>query len=259
MTTLADIDIHTEGSGDDVVVMVHGWPDTYRLWDGQVAALKDHFRCVRFTLPGFDLAKPRRGYSLDDVVDVIRQVVDAASPGKPVTLMLHDWGCAFGYQYVMRHPDRVKRLVGVDIGDASSKRFLRSLSAKQKLMIFGYQSWLALAWALGPTLGDPMTRWMAKALHAPADRAYVSSHMNYPYYIQWTGAHGGYKGMKPLVPPCPMLFFYGTRKPFLFHSREWAQELAQRPGCQVVPLNAGHWVMLDQAKEFNQTVLNWLG
>ena len=39
--------------------MVHGWPDTYRLWDGQVEALKDRYRCVRFTLPGFDAAQPR--------------------------------------------------------------------------------------------------------------------------------------------------------------------------------------------------------
>ena len=44
--------------------MIHGWPDTYRLWDAQVAFFKDRYRCVRFTLPGFDIDKPRRAFSV---------------------------------------------------------------------------------------------------------------------------------------------------------------------------------------------------
>ena len=54
-----DVEVHVEGEGAETIVMVHGWPDTYRLWDSAVAALKDRYRCVRFTLPGFDAAKPR--------------------------------------------------------------------------------------------------------------------------------------------------------------------------------------------------------
>src|SRR5438045_1806199 len=53
--------------------MIHGWPDTWRLWDGQVPALSDRYRCVRFTLPGFDVSQPKRAYSVDEVVDAIRR------------------------------------------------------------------------------------------------------------------------------------------------------------------------------------------
>ena len=49
------IPIYVEGEGSETIVMVHGWPDTYRLWDDTVAHLKDRYRCVRFTLPGFDV------------------------------------------------------------------------------------------------------------------------------------------------------------------------------------------------------------
>ena len=49
------IDVRAEGQGPRTVVMVHGWPDTYRVWDAQVAALQGQYRCVRFTLPGFDI------------------------------------------------------------------------------------------------------------------------------------------------------------------------------------------------------------
>ncbi|WP_274378911.1 hypothetical protein [Deinococcus cavernae] len=31
---IEDTDIHIEGEGSQTIVMIHGWPDTYRLWDG---------------------------------------------------------------------------------------------------------------------------------------------------------------------------------------------------------------------------------
>lgn len=59
--SIQDVEIHFEGDGAQTVVMLHGWPDSYRLWDSTVEALKDRFCCARFTLPGFDLARaPRR-------------------------------------------------------------------------------------------------------------------------------------------------------------------------------------------------------
>ena len=45
------IDVFVEGEGGESIVMIHGWPDTYRLWDAQADFLRDRYRCVRFTLP----------------------------------------------------------------------------------------------------------------------------------------------------------------------------------------------------------------
>ncbi len=253
------IDVHVEGDGADTLVMVHGWPDTYRLWDTQVEAFAAHHRCVRFTLPGFDVARPRRASSLDEVVAFIAAVVDAASPGRPVILLLHDWGCAFGYEYAMRHPSRVRRIVGVDVGDAGSAAHVRSLGWKARAMVLAYQWWLVLAWRLGGRWGDAMTRRMARLARAPAEAALVGACMNYPYDIAWTGSHGSYRQRTRFDPPCPMLYVYGRRKPFMFHSPQWAEALAGRAGSRVVPLEAGHWLMRQQAAAFNAAVLGWLG
>jgi pimeloyl-ACP methyl ester carboxylesterase len=252
------IDIHIDGEGDDTIVMIHGWPDTWRLWDAQVEALKSRWRCVRFTLPGFDVTQARRAYSLAELVAFFEQVVRAVSPGRPVSLMLHDWGAVFGYQFAMAHPSLVTRIVGVDIGDTGSSEYLRSLRLPAKLGIFAYQAWLAIAWRIGGALGDRMTRGMARALKVPSDLRDVGSCMNYPYDIQWTGSHGSYKHLAAVEPSCPMLFIYGRRKPFLFHSPEWAQRLAGRPGNRVVPMEARHWVMRDQPDAFNTAVIDWL-
>jgi pimeloyl-ACP methyl ester carboxylesterase len=74
------IDIYIEGAGDETIVMIHGWPDTYRLWDAQVEAFKGRFRCVRFTLPGFDVDKPRQAYSRAQLIDTFKHIVEQTCP-----------------------------------------------------------------------------------------------------------------------------------------------------------------------------------
>jgi pimeloyl-ACP methyl ester carboxylesterase len=158
------IDVFIEGAGPRTVVMIHGWPDTHRLWDSTVTALKDRYRCVRFTLPGFDPDKPARPTSLPEMVNLFGAIVDAVCPDRPVTLVLHDWGCIFGYEFATRHPGQVERIVAVDIGDYNSDAYARTLTGKAKWQIFSYQCWLALAWALGTN-----TQWRAGRPHDPLD------------------------------------------------------------------------------------------
>ena len=99
---------------------------------------------------------------------------------------------------------------------------------------------------------------MARALTSPGDPRFIDSRMNYPYDITWTGSHGSYRGMVRFEPPVPMLFVYGKRKPFLFHTPAWADDLAMRPGNQVRAFTTGHWVMSQQPQQFNQVVDAWL-
>jgi pimeloyl-ACP methyl ester carboxylesterase len=252
------IEVHVEGDGAETIVMVHGWPDTYRLWDAAVEFLRARFRCVRFTLPGFDAAKPRRIYTVDELAGFLRAVVTRASPGRKVILMLHDWGCAFGYEFTMRHPELVSRLVGVDIGNP--KGLARALSLREKLVVVAYQWWLALSWKIGGRLGDRMSLQMARWMKCPSDRRFISSCMAYPYYVAHFGGEQAYRRqMQSFRPSCPMLFVYGRRKPVMFHTRAWVDELlARRRENQAIEFDTGHWVMLQQPARFNQVVGGWL-
>lgn len=255
--SVGGVDIHIEGAGAESIVMVHGWPDTYRLWDSAVQALKGRFRCVRFTLPGFDAAKERRAYTLDELIAFLAGVIDRVCPGQKVILMLHDWGCVFGYQFYLRHPDRVSRIVGVDIGDPSSAQ--RAMTRREKAIALTYQVWLAMAWRIGGRIGDWMVRSMARRARCPSDPAPMSSFMGYPYFVLWFGGRKSYRRHgRRFEPACPMLFVYGRRKPIRFHAKEWADALAARPGNQVVEFDCGHWVMSNQPERFNQVVGAWL-
>jgi pimeloyl-ACP methyl ester carboxylesterase len=257
MSTIDGVNVHVEGTGDTAIVMVHGWPDTWRMWEPQVAAFRDRYRCVRFSLPGFEPGSARAAHSLDEIVALLRDIVDEVSPDRPVILMLHDWGCVFGTQYYAAHPDRVSRIVMVDIGDP--RTLLGAWGPRELFLVGAYQSVLAAAWVVGGRAGDVMTRAMARVLRFPGDRALVHAGMDYPYFIQLTGRHGSYRRLTPFAPTCPVYFAYGRRKPLQFFAPAWADTLAKSPANRVVAYDTGHWVTVEAAEEFNRSVLEWLG
>ena len=254
IVSIAGIEVHVDGDpAAETIVMVHGWPDTYRLWDKQVEYLKVRYRCIRFTLPGFDESQMRRIYTLDEVTGLLRQIVEQLSPGRKVTLMAHDWGCVFGYEFYLRNPGLVSRIVGVDIG--SQKGLRRELTPRAKFYILAYQVWLAIAWRIGGPLGDWMTRKMARWVRSKSDPRFIASRMNYAYYLTWFGGEQSLRRQAQLfTPACPMLFIYGKRKFFMFHSQAWLAALGQQRGSKAVGFDTGHWVMLQQPEGFNQVV-----
>ncbi len=250
-----------EGAPQGTVVLLHGWPDTAALWDATVAALSTRWRCVRFTLPGFAAGDTPGARTLGQIVEMLHQVVLQADGGRPVTLLLHDWGCLFGYHFMRLHPALVQRVIGVDIGDAGSRAHRADLTFKQGLAVIGYQWWLAAAWRIGGSVGDAMARRIARAMRVPTPVAQIRAQMGYPYWITWTGTFGSYRAARPFAagePAVPMCFIYGSRKPFMFHSRGWTEALAARPGCRVLAMKTGHWVMLDAPAAFHAAVIDWL-
>jgi pimeloyl-ACP methyl ester carboxylesterase len=87
--------------------------------------------------------------------------------------------------------------------------------------------------------------------------------MNVPYAMQWMGTLEGFglacNALKILPTARPMLYIYGKRKPFMFHSDRWLEKIAAFPGSKVVGLDTGHWVMSNQPEAFNALLKDWLG
>lgn len=253
--TIDATEVLIDGQGPDTLVMLHGWPDTRRLWDPLVARLSPTHRCVRFTLPGSDRQTGRPALGLEAMIEHIAAIIASVSPQAPVTLILHDWGAFYGYQVAMRHPQRVARVVGLDVGDVPSPEFQQSLSVKARGMILAYQGWLAIAHAIGGRLGDRMTRAMARALRAPAPPQDIHVGMNHPYRAQWTG---GFRSARAVRLSMPVLYLYGARKPFMFHSPQWVERLNATPGSAAQAMRTGHWLMVDDPDGVHRTVAQWL-
>lgn len=247
-------EVYIDGEGKETIVMIHGWPDTHEIWDKQVAFFKKNYTCVTFTLPGFT-KNDNHKYTLEETVQRIKNIVDAVSIDKKIILLLHDWGCAYGYEYAMKYPEKIDRLIGIDVGDAASEEFQSSLSIKAKLLIFSYQMTLALGWLSG---SDAVHKTMAKALQAKSNYDNIHAGMGLPYAMRWLGVAGGLKNLKNIEPSFPMYYCYATKKPFMFHTTKWINALMKNPKNKVQAFNSGHWVMIDKADEFNESVRNWI-
>ena len=88
--------------GGPTVVMVHGWPDTHRMWTAVAGLLAPDFRVVAYDTRGQGLSRaaPGASYELADLADDLRAVVDAVSPEAPVHLLGHDWGSIQAWEAV---------------------------------------------------------------------------------------------------------------------------------------------------------------
>ncbi|MBA2950158.1 SDR family oxidoreductase [Streptomyces himalayensis] len=94
------------------VMLVHGYPDTHRVWDDVSAALAEDHHVVRYDVRGAGRSGAparRAGYRLPQLADDLFAVADAVSPDRPVHLVAHDWGSIQSWEAVTdpRAADRI--------------------------------------------------------------------------------------------------------------------------------------------------------
>lgn len=102
---------HERGEGDPVVFL-HGNPTSSYLWRNVIGPVAAHARCIAVDLIGFgDSDKlDDQGPGTYRFVDHRRYLdgaLEALDLGDRVTLVVHDWGSALGFDWARRHPDRV--------------------------------------------------------------------------------------------------------------------------------------------------------
>ena len=250
------------GNAGDTVVFVHGWPDDYRLWQQQVDALKSRFRCVLVTLPNFgELADKPGGYNFPTLVDMLDRTIERVQgDAGPVALVTHDWGAYIGYMFDQARPDKVRKMVALDIG-----AHVQPATMKEALFMMGYQWTLIGCWLIGgvlPPAGNWLSRKFAGALGVPQPQASrVHSRSNYPYFYLWSAVLIPWLRKNLLqryTPQCPILFIYGGNKPLMFHSERWLKIVEQTSGRNERIEGAGHWFMESHADQINQLIGAWL-
>jgi haloalkane dehalogenase len=112
--TMAHIDT---GGDEDPMVFLHGNPTTSYLWRNVIPHLEGSARCLAPDLLGFGLSgdMPSGTYRYPEYIEYMDAWFDAVLPEGPVTLVLHDWGAALGFDWARRHADRV---TGICYGEA---------------------------------------------------------------------------------------------------------------------------------------------
>jgi pimeloyl-ACP methyl ester carboxylesterase len=103
------------GSGDDVVLCLHGWPQHWYEWRHLMPALADRHRVLALDLRGFGWSDaPRDGYEKENMATDVLAVLDALGLER-VKLVGHDWGGWIGFLLCLREPQRFERFLALNI------------------------------------------------------------------------------------------------------------------------------------------------
>ena len=100
------------GEGDPIVFQ-HGNPTSSYLWRNIMPHLADQGRCIALDLIGMgdseklDDSGPDR-YRFVEHRTYFDAALEALGVTDRVTLVIHDWGSALGFDWAARHPNRVK-------------------------------------------------------------------------------------------------------------------------------------------------------
>jgi pimeloyl-ACP methyl ester carboxylesterase len=128
-----ELAVRDEGDGPPVLLL-HGFPDSSRVWRHQIPALKRAgLRAIAPDLRGFgdsgkpeDVAEYRVGRSVADVVAVL----DALGLER-VRVVGHDWGAGVAWALSLMAPERVERLVAMSVGHPAN-RARRTIADREK-------------------------------------------------------------------------------------------------------------------------------
>lgn len=103
--------VRAMGHGDNLVMLLHGWPEDGTAWRRVAPLLVDvGFRVVCPDLKGFGQSeRPTKGYDPETLADEISQLIRNLHVKKAV-LVGHDWGGAIALATAFRHPGRVEAL-----------------------------------------------------------------------------------------------------------------------------------------------------
>jgi pimeloyl-ACP methyl ester carboxylesterase len=99
----------------DPVLLLHGWPQHWFLWREVIGPLAERYRVLCLDLRGLGWTdSPASGYEKENLAADTLAALDALGIER-VRLVGHDWGGWIGYLIALRQPDRVERLLTLNI------------------------------------------------------------------------------------------------------------------------------------------------
>jgi pimeloyl-ACP methyl ester carboxylesterase len=258
----------------ELVILLHGFPEFWYGWRRQIPALVE--AGYRVWVPdqrGYNESDKPEGlaaYALDQLAADVIGLMDAAGVAK-ATVVGHDWGAAVAWWTAMTYPDRVEKLIVLNVPHGSvMQAFLRKNLGQvwKSWYIFFFQ----IPWLPEKLMG--LNRWQAAARGlAGSSRPGTFSEADLGQYRQawsqpkaFTSMINWYRALIQKTPKTPAdvrihvptLVLWGAQDKFL--SREMAQDSMAYcdDGRLVYFEEATHWVQHEEVTKVNEFILHFL-
>lgn len=255
-----------------LLILLHGFPECWYGWKHQLLPLADAgYRVWAPDQRGYNLSDKPRGigaYGLDTLAADVVGLIDAAGRARAVVVG-HDWGAAVAWWVAATYPERVERLVALNVPHpAVMKRYaLRNPGQLLRSWYIGFfqlpwlpevitrlGNWAAMSWTLrtssrpGTFSDDDLTHYHAAWSQAGA----MTAMMNW-YRAALQRPPSRDTNIRITVPT---LLIWGVRDAFL--KRGMAQPSIDRcaNGRLVFFENATHWVQHEEPEQVTRLIAN---
>ena len=271
------IDLHVVQAGPKSgvpVLLLHGFPETWRCWIRQIPALiAADCRVIVPDQRGYNLSdKPKgiKSYYTETLVDDILGLIKALDYEK-VNLVGHDWGALVAWMLAIKHPERLHHLGIINVPHpAVMWRFLRRDFEQMRRSL--YALFFQLPWLPEAILRAGNWAVASNGLkRSSRDNAFTGEDME-AYKEAWsqpgamTAMLNWYRAATRYQPEITDDMRVPTRTLILWGVQDFAlSRRMARPsldycddGNLIFFPNATHWVQREEADEVNRQLLSFI-
>jgi len=269
------VDLHAVAAGPKdgpVVILLHGFPEFWYGWHRQIEPLAAAgFRVIVPDQRGYNLSSKPSGvaaYALTELVSDVIAIADQLGQEK-VFLAGHDWGAAVAWGTALLHPQRIAKLVVLNVPHPSVMRKFLSTRPRQFFRSW-YMFFFQLPWLPEAVFSAFNFRIGARALLRSSRPGTFTNEDLVQYRAAWsqpgalTGMINWYRGLfraRVQFPDktvrVPTRILWGERDAFLL--AEMAHESLRY--CASVELftfaNATHWLQHEEAARVSELLVDF--
>lgn len=260
-----------QGTGERVVLLLHGMPDTSAVWRHQVKALVDAgYRVIVPDMLGYgETEKPQdvARYRGELIIGDMLALLDALKL-KQVDVIGHDWGAFVSWELALNAPERVRRHVALSVGHPDLMLAVKSV-AEVKDSWYMYLNAQADAAALYALNDGAFFKNYFIPTHPEVDE--VWARMKDPLamngMLNWDKANPMASSFlavfanpgQPRKSHVPTLGIWSSGDTYLWEAQmKDSAALMAAPWKYVRLEGPSHWLMLEQPEVVNRLVLDWL-
>jgi len=289
---VGDVRLHyaERGEGEQLIILLHGFPECWYSWRHQLTALGERFRDVAPDMRGYNLSdKPPRveNYRMTALVQDVLSLIRHCGARQAV-IVGHDWGAAVAWELARRHPEYVSKLAALQVPPLAA--WSNNLTLKQLLRswyMFFFQLPRVPEWWIGAQdfagVERMFKRTARRGTFTETDIAALKSALRQPgaltasinyYRANLRSLLSRRKGddeyeignMNAIgdvdtrdVVRVPTLFIYGERDfAIVPETVRGVSRYVAAPYREVRLANSGHWVQQESPSEVNAALLSFL-
>lgn len=260
-----DFPYYDLGEGD-VVLLLHGFPDSKFLWRNQLEPLKEAgYRVIVPDLRGFgDAPKPDgvEAYALTNVLNDLIVLLDGLQI-KKVHVIGHDWGGTTAWLFAGLYPERTLSVTGLTVGAPGAPGRRQLLQLEKLWYVFFFQNEdVAEEW-LSRDDWQGLSNWTRENGDFDVYRVELSKPGALTAGLNWYRANFKPSSLNSKSNPprikVPAMGIAAENDDYLLEDHvKLSHHMVDGPWTYHLVKNASHWLMLDKPEEVNSLIIDFL-